>query len=326
MTTTDATWDGTVVEECITPGPTQRWQGSTRGQRSYSTVDLQRAAFLRKCRMRVKRSDAGLPSSRNARTTGLRREDVAVLSGVSVSWYAWLEQGRHISVSEKFLDRLCQALQLDEDERIYLYYLMLRHPPPMSSETQQEVPTDVLHMINSLNAPAILLNSCWDVLAWNAQQALIYRDYGEIPIEERNLVEIQFTRPVKHMTEEQFERASSRVMARFRFDYSCSTEKTRFDALIYRLNALSPTFRRLWRGTDFTLRSHGVQRFTHLRYGPLSLEHTSFMPDGHAHLRVIICTGEDVATRATLEQVNTEVASAKATPRSMLASRLVSRR
>ena len=182
------TWDEAVAEECTSLEPTPCWKRSSRGRRSYALVDLQRAAFLRMCRARLKPGDVGLPADRRVPARGLRREDVAVLAGVSVSWYAWLEQGRHISVSENFLERLCQALRLHDDERTYLYFLLLQHAPRLTNETHHAAPTDVLQLIRSLNSPAIVLNLCWDVLAWNPQQALVYRDYDTIPIEQRNLV------------------------------------------------------------------------------------------------------------------------------------------
>lgn len=276
-----------------------------------STVDNQRAHFLRMCRARIKPGDVGLPAGERTRAKGLRREDVAVLSGVSVSWYTWLEQGRSMRVSDEVLDKLSQALRLNEDERVYLYSLVQQRPPRVNSEARLEAPADVVRMISTLNVPAIVLNLRWDVLAWNALQAVIYRDYGKIPSEERNLADLLFTKPVRHMTPAQLEQTAGRVVARLHYDYSCSVDKASFDSLIYRLNALSPLFKRLWSSAEFTLRSHGVQRFTHARFGPLSLEHTSFMPDGHPHLRVIICTAEDATTRRVFVRVNAEVAKSR---------------
>jgi transcriptional regulator with XRE-family HTH domain len=273
-----------------------------------STADILRAQFLRACRARIKPSDVGLHAGRYSRTEGLRREDVAALSGVSVSWYTWLEQGRRMRVSDDVLDQLCQALRLNEDERVYLFSLVQQRSPRSTTDIGREVPPDVLRLINSLSLPGIVLNQRWDVLAWNALQALIYRDYSKIPIEERNLADILFTKPTKHMTAAQFEQTASRVVARLRYNYSCCIDTANFDALIYRLNALSPLFKRLWSSPEFTLRSHGVQRFMHARFGPLSLEHNSFTPDGHPHLRVIICAPENAATRLALAQANAELA------------------
>jgi len=72
-------------------------------KRLRSAIDNQRAAFLRRCRARIKPADVGLPQAQRTRTEGLRREDVAALSGVSASWYTWLEQGRTMRVSDEVL-------------------------------------------------------------------------------------------------------------------------------------------------------------------------------------------------------------------------------
>src|SRR4029453_18244748 len=102
--------------------------GNTR-KRLRSAVDNQRSEFLRLCRARIKPADVGLPQARLTRSGGLRREDVGAISGVSASWYTWLEQGRDMRVSDDVLERLSQTLKLSEDERIYLFSLVQRRLP-----------------------------------------------------------------------------------------------------------------------------------------------------------------------------------------------------
>src|ERR1700742_2979427 len=90
-------------------------QQKTTRKRLRSPVDRQRAEFLRRCRTRMDPAELGLPPAKRKRTAGLRREDVAALSGVSASWYTWLEQGREMRVSDEVLERLCLTLRLSED-------------------------------------------------------------------------------------------------------------------------------------------------------------------------------------------------------------------
>jgi len=94
-----------------------------------STSDAERRAklkvFLTNCRARLKPEDVGFPSTPRRRVSGLRREEVAELVGVSGDWYRWFESGRTIRVSASFLAKLCNALRLDPLERISLYYLAL---------------------------------------------------------------------------------------------------------------------------------------------------------------------------------------------------------
>jgi transcriptional regulator with XRE-family HTH domain len=249
--------------------------------------------------------------SRLTRGGGLRREDVAAISGVSASWYTWLEQGRDMRVSDEVLERLSETLKLSEDERIYLFSLVQGRPPRLRSATRLEAPPDITRMIDSLSVPAIVMNLRWDVLAWNRVNSLIYRDYGTRAPNDRNLLEILLTRPVQHMSREQLENAAARMVARLRFDYSRCADDPRFESLVRRLNTVSTLFARLWRRPEFSLRAHGVHRFRHPQYGELAFEHTSCVPDGHPGVRVVIGAPANAAAGRALVLANEAVAKAQ---------------
>jgi len=271
-------------------------------------MDRQRAEFLRSCRARIKPSDLGLPLPQRKRTDGLRREDVAALSGVSVSWYTWLEQGRDMRVSDEVLERICHTFRLTEDERIYLFSLVQHRPPRLHRDSRFEAPPEIVRMINGVAAPAVVMNLRWDVLAWNRLNSVFLRDYSNVPPAERNLAEILFTRSSYNEDPVEFENMARRVLAKLRVDYSKSGDDPKFEALIRRLDTQSPVFRRMWRTPEINVRSYGMHRFRHAKYGDLSFEHTSYVPDGHPTVRVVICTPEDDATRAAVAQANSEPA------------------
>ena len=89
--------------------------------------------FLRKKRKQIQPTDVGLRPGSRRRTPGLRREEVALLAGISVTWYTWLEQGRDIRVSEPVLESIARVLQLDQTERAYFFSLATAwpaHDPP----------------------------------------------------------------------------------------------------------------------------------------------------------------------------------------------------
>jgi transcriptional regulator with XRE-family HTH domain len=153
---------------------------------SRQPLDLQRAQFLRTCRARIQPGDLGLPAPQRRRTEGLRREDVAALSGVSVAWYTWLEQGREMRVSDEVLERISHTFRLSGDERTYLFSLVQHRPPRISIDsTSGELPPEVARTIGELPWPAIVTNLRWDVLAWNRLNTLLYRDYTQIPAAQR---------------------------------------------------------------------------------------------------------------------------------------------
>jgi transcriptional regulator with XRE-family HTH domain len=277
-------------------------------KRLRSAVDNHRSEFLRLCRSRIKPSDVGLTTARLTRSGGLRREDVAAISGVSASWYTWLEQGRDMRVSDDVLERISETLRLSEDERIYLFTLVQGRPPRLRNPTRLEAPPDTVRMINALSVPALVMNLRWDVLAWNRTNSLIYRDYGTRAPTDRNLLEILLTRPVHHMTRDQLEGAARRMVARLRFDYSRCCDDPKFEGLVRRLNTVSALFNRLWRKPEFTLRAYGVHRFTHTQYGELAFEHTSSVPDGQPDVRVIIGAPANAAAGRALLLANEAMA------------------
>jgi hypothetical protein len=128
-------------------------EGASTSARVRTMLDLQRSEFLRMCRTRIRPEDVGLPTSQRARTGGLRREDVAVLAGVSISWYTWLEQGRDIRISEIVLERICLALRLTEDERTYLFSLVQGRVPRTHGGNHSAAPPDLERMLQGVGQP-----------------------------------------------------------------------------------------------------------------------------------------------------------------------------
>jgi hypothetical protein len=210
-------------------------------------------------------------------------------------------------VSDEVLDRIAQTFKLSEDERIYLFSLVQHRPPRLSRDARLEAPPEIVRMINRVAMPAVVMNLRWDVLAWNRLNSIIFRDYATTPPAERNLVEILFTRQSYYTEPAEFEKMARRMLAKLRVDYSKSGDDPRFEALIRRLEMLSPVFRRVWRSPEINIRSYGIHRFRHPRFGELAFEHTSYVPDGHPTVRVVLCTPDDEATRRAVEQVRAEL-------------------
>jgi transcriptional regulator with XRE-family HTH domain len=265
-------------------------------------IDRQRAEFLRSCRARIKPSDLGLPEPQRRRTEGLRREDVAALSGVSVAWYTWLEQGRQMRVSDEVLERICHTFRLSEDERVYLFSLVQQRPPRLQHDAGQVAPPEVVRMIEAAAFPAVILNLRWDPLAWNALNSILLRDYSVLPPGQRNLLEILFTTP-KSVNSVEYEKMAARVLAKLRVDYSKSGKDPLFESLIRRMESLSPLFRRMWREPDINVRSYGEYRIRHAEFGELVFENTAYVPDGHPAIRVVMLIPMDDATRQAIETV-----------------------
>ena len=275
-----------------------------------SAIDRQRAEFLRSCRARIKPSDLGLPEPQRRRTEGLRREDVAALSGVSVAWYTWLEQGRQMRVSDEVLERICHTFRLTDDERTYLFSLVQQRPPRLQPDGGQTAPIEVVRMIEAAAVPAVILNLRWDPLAWNKLNSLLLRDYDALPPGQRNLLEILFTTPPS-MNPAEFETTAARVLAKLRVDYSRSGKDPLFEAMIRRMENISPLFRRMWRAPEINVRSYGEYRVRHAEFGQLVFENTAYVPDGHPAIRVVMLTPFDEPTRQAVETVRARLREKK---------------
>lgn len=157
------------------------------------------AGFLKTRRMRISPQEAGLPpDSQRRRTPGLRREEVAVLAGISLPWYTSLEQGRDIRVSDQVLDSLARTLRLDAAERKHLFLLGNQQSRSIFFESKPltTVPFALAQHVKQLDpCPAYILDAKLNILAWNRMAAELFEDYGAMEDEERNAVWLMFTSP-----------------------------------------------------------------------------------------------------------------------------------
>jgi transcriptional regulator with XRE-family HTH domain len=295
--------DSSTGETAGREAPAQRGIGNTRSQ-TRQPLGRQRAEFLRSCRARIKPVDVGLPDPQRRRTAGLRREDVAALSGVSVAWYTWLEQGRDMRVSDEVLERICQTFRLTEDERVYLFSLVQQRAPRVQGAPRFDVPPEIERLVTGMTIPAIARNLRWDVLAWNELNTRIFRDYSALPPGERNLIELLFSTANYDDTPELTQQRLQRIVAKLKVDYSAFGSDRRFEALIQRMERSSPLFRSLWRSPDVNAGSFGIHRFRHRVYGDLAFEHVSCIPDGHPTVRMVMCMPADARTRQVIAELN----------------------
>ncbi|MFE6483784.1 helix-turn-helix transcriptional regulator [Streptomyces sp. NPDC057757] len=155
--------------------------------------------FLRTCRSHLTPTDVGLRAGgRNRRVEGLRREEVSVLTGISVDYYTRLEQGRERKPSARITEALSRTLHLDGDARDHLFHLAGLNPNLRPDSTHEQVHPELLHLMEeSHRAAAYVLSPCFDILAANAHaQALLSPFAGTSPAcGGQNLIRILFTHP-----------------------------------------------------------------------------------------------------------------------------------
>src|SRR5579884_3894742 len=159
------------------------------------------ADFLRTRRMRLSPEQVGLIGGGRRRTPGLRREEVAQLANVGVSWYTLLEQGRAIHPSSEVLHSLADALQLTPDERQFLFLLADQQPPADTHASDEQVSPALRCMLDALNpVPAYIIGRRWNFLAWNTAADHVLGLSQSLPPYEHNAVWRIFTHPlVRHV-------------------------------------------------------------------------------------------------------------------------------
>lgn len=248
---------------------------------------LELAAFLKSRRERLSPSSVGLPSGGRRRTPGLRREEVAALSGVGLTWYTWLEQGRDISVSSSFLDSLSQALKLDAAERRHLFLLAHDRLPPEPGKTYCNVPPLILRVMRDLSPHgAYVLNLRWDVLAFNEQADALF-GFNRHPPGQRNLLWMLFTDDALRERLVNWDNQAAQMLSSFRRDYAHATQEADIQALVTNLQKASPDFRQWWSRHDIDAPCQGIREMK-LENGIASFEHTSMTVDIDRHLRLVV--------------------------------------
>lgn len=232
--------------------------------------------FLRARRERLRPEGLGLPRGMRRRVPGLRREEAAQLSGISPTWYTWIEQGRTTDVSVETLHAIAQGLQLSRAERVYLFELAARADP--RPERSQEAGLEQLHaLVDAVRAPAYVLDRHWDAIAWNRAAAQLFGDWlGPVSSADRNLLRYVFldARAPRFIVD--WPDRARRLVAEYRADTASWRDDPVQQTLVRELSAASAAFDAAWRSQQVQSRDGGVRAFQHssrglCRYDQLTL-------------------------------------------------------
>ncbi|MFJ4677840.1 helix-turn-helix transcriptional regulator [Kitasatospora sp. NPDC088783] len=235
------------------------------------------AGFLRTRRSRVDPAAAGIPTDSRRRVAGLRREEVAHLSGVSVDYYVRLEQGRATQPSEQVLDALARVLGLDGTEQEHLHRLA-RQPRRRAKAPTGRIRPELLRVLGMVSdAPAIIMDHRMDVLARNRLAGLLY---GR-PAESLNTARHIFLEEGERGLYAEWESCTLDVVGHLRLAAGKYPDDPRLASLIGELSMGSERFRRLWARADVRARTHGRKAYRHPLVGLLELHQENFsLPDG----------------------------------------------
>jgi len=260
-----------------------------RMNRSSDNSRLELSAFLKSRRARLAPEQVGLAGGSRRRTPGLRREEVAQLAAISVTWYTWLEQGREIQASTPSLERIARVLRLNAAERTHLFALAHRAAPPVSAPPPVLTPA-LRRMLDSQLNPSYLKTARWDVLAWSPALVAVFGDLADVPAHERNMLWLVFTRPDYRLMMPDWATDARAMVAKFRLEFGRHHQDPEFKTLVENLSQRSAEFRRWWPEQDVLGASEGTKRFHHQRVGEIHFEHTTFVLEDTLDLRFVVYT------------------------------------
>jgi hypothetical protein len=256
--------------------------------------------FLKARRARLSPGDFGMPRGSRRRTPGLRREEVALLAGVGVTWYTWLEQGRQINASTQVLDAVARTLQLDRVEREHLY--RLAEATPLRAEcSRQAAPDTIREIIRSLDPlPASLINSRFDILVSNDASEELFWEWHSMPCVHKNTLWCCVTEPAARSKFPEYDTHVRYMVARLRSAYSRHIGDPDWEEDIRRLASLSREFAELWARHEVADSEPRTLTYLHPRAGTLSLAASELDVSAMPEARIVVYTPRDADTRARM--------------------------
>ncbi|WP_193106690.1 helix-turn-helix domain-containing protein [Brachybacterium sp. FME24] len=256
--------------------------------------------FLRRARAARDPQDTGLlPDGRIRRVSGLRREEVALLAGVSTDYYTRLEQGRHIVPSTQVLDALTRALGLDVAGRRYVDDVIatVRRPVPRARPTVQRVRPGLHQLLDSFTTqPALVLGHRTDVLASNALARALFADFRVMPAKHRNYARWLLLDDRARDLFLDWEQQARNAVESLRLEAAATPNDEATHHLIGELSLASPEFRSWWSQHQVHLRTHGTKRLHHPQVGEIDVQFESLTLPGDTRQTLYVYTTEPGST------------------------------
>jgi transcriptional regulator with XRE-family HTH domain len=253
--------------------------------------------FLKARRARLSPGDFGMAPGSRRRTPGLRREEVALLAGVGVTWYTWLEQGRQINASTQVLDAVASTLRLDRAEREHLY--RLAEATPLRTEcAARAVPDAIREIVDSLDPlPASLLNGRHDMLMSNSASEELFWEWHTMPCVHKNTLWCCITEPTARGKFPDYDAHVRYLVARMRSAYSRHIGDPDWEEDIRRLASLSREFADLWARHEVADPEPRILTYLHPQAGTLCLAVSELQVPDLPEARIVVYTPQDDQTR-----------------------------
>jgi len=269
--------------------------------------------FLRARREALKPQDVGLPEYGRRRVPGLRREEVALLAGVSSDYYIRLEQGRENSPSPQVLEAVARALKLDAESADHLNRLCLTPSQRPHGRGETDVSPQLLRLMDGWeHTPAFVLGPALDILAGNSLATALHSGFDAFD----NLARNVFVDPAGREFYQEWERAAHSCVAELRAAYGHDPESGRIAEVVGELSAESEEFAGIWRLHDVKSKAQEGKHLRHPDVGDLHIAFAAFTVNGAPHQQLVVYQAEPAGPTAqafeTLRASATEPKKARA--------------
>lgn len=244
-------------------------------------------ALLRRCRAGLRPADVGLPDRNRRRTPGLRREEVADLANISVTYYTYLEQGRPMNPSAHVLTALSAALRMTSTEARHLVELV--HGIADQAVADEVIPRQLITVVDRLDpAPAYVTGRTWDVLASNAAARTWWTDWHALADEDRNMLVFMLINVESRLRFGDWEAEARALLGRFRVAYSRHVGDPQFEALLHRLLDESSVARSWWPQHEVAPIGPGRKTMLHPELGEATFDHLVLTPTDAPDLKLVV--------------------------------------
>lgn len=252
----------------------------------------QLGAFLRARREQLRPEDFGLQAGQRRRTPGLRREEAALLCGVSPTWFTWIEQGRTTSISVPTLAAIARGLRMSRAERAHLFTLAARADPSPPGADRAD-PKQMQTLVDAVRTPAYLLDRHWDAVAWNRPARELFAHWLGAPrrsgeAASRNLLHFVFLEPAARKFIVNWSDRAQRLVAEFRADVALFPDDAVRQSLVDELAASSDEFAAAWRAQRVQSRDGGLRSFQHPARGRCHYEQFTLRVSQQVDLKLTV--------------------------------------
>ncbi|AEB42677.1 helix-turn-helix transcriptional regulator [Micromonospora maris] len=252
--------------------------------------------FLRARRGRLRPRDVGLEPGGRRKVTGLRREELALLAGLSTDYYQRIEQGREVRPSDDVLDALAGALSLDDKERRHLFTLAhaaRRSAPAPVNRDPERVPDSTRRLLRVMDTPAVILSRHLDLLDWNPMAQALLGDPDAYPTDRLNMLLLLFD---DTLTGERscpdWEQQALDYIGMMRAAVATDPTHPRATAIVGELSIRSDQFRRLWAQHDVRDSVSGTKTFRVPEVGDIALDWDTYPLPGNPGSVMLVFTAE----------------------------------